>query len=419
MANRKKVVGNGEFSTRLKDYNFIENCEENGIDYDFRKIYAFYRKLGIPDDYDFIPWDVITTVKYFVMMSSRSIGKTTNVLLLGMVFNALYGTLIEYIRVTEDEIKASVVEKLFSTINGYKNGEYVKILTGGKYNSTFYHWRQVYYCSRDQECKIIEIAPEPFLHFSSIEGASDLKSGYNAPKGDILILDEFLGPREYSDLMYHFFDHVKTIIRDRMSPIIFMLSNCLDVRSLWFEELEISSYVRRLHAGESKVCTTEKGTKIYVSAIEPTEKKKKIKHIVNSLFFGFKNPKMASITGEGELFITESYPHFTFKQTGREEFFKNVVIEYGITRLRVSLVYSEELGKHLEVCFANGREYEDDIVLSLKPSYNQKYYYGFGPEKLQKLIGKMASNKKIYFSSNEVGSVWDKYLNDFLANKRK
>ena len=70
-----------------------------------------------------------------MLLSERSVGKTTGILLVGMVLNSLYGVRIHYIRNTKNMLRESIVSDLFSTIISCG---YVSKVTNGKYNSIRY-----------------------------------------------------------------------------------------------------------------------------------------------------------------------------------------------------------------------------------------------------------------------------------------
>ena len=62
---------------------YIENDKKNGIEYDYKKIAREYKKIVKDKDYQFpvrLPWGRVSTM---IMMSERSIGKTTNFLIWG------------------------------------------------------------------------------------------------------------------------------------------------------------------------------------------------------------------------------------------------------------------------------------------------------------------------------------------------
>jgi hypothetical protein len=66
---------------------YIDNDPNLGIDYDWELIAKEYKKLGVPPEYDIT--EIIPlgneAIKWYILTSERSVGKTTNVLLVGMV----------------------------------------------------------------------------------------------------------------------------------------------------------------------------------------------------------------------------------------------------------------------------------------------------------------------------------------------
>ena len=74
---------------------YINDNPEFGIQYDWKKIRKEFDKLQIPADVYDPTTAPLEKAKYFVETSERNIGKTTNWLLLGMVMNSMYGTIIQ------------------------------------------------------------------------------------------------------------------------------------------------------------------------------------------------------------------------------------------------------------------------------------------------------------------------------------
>lgn len=62
----------------MTEVKYINNDPQYGVRYDFRKLRKAYKKLGCPPDvYD--PCTApLEEAKYFVLLSERNIGKTTN-----------------------------------------------------------------------------------------------------------------------------------------------------------------------------------------------------------------------------------------------------------------------------------------------------------------------------------------------------
>ena len=118
---------------------YINNDKKLGIKYDYKLIRKEFKKLKIPKDvYD--PSKLpLETAKWYISMSPRGVGKTTNLLLLGMEFNKNYGTEIQYIRFHESMIQNKNIKDLFEVI--VQHG-YIEKLTGGKYNNVIYKARR-------------------------------------------------------------------------------------------------------------------------------------------------------------------------------------------------------------------------------------------------------------------------------------
>ena len=195
---------------------YIQDKQNLGIDYDWGLIRKEYNKLGVPGDYYDIPWKAIQEGnKYIMSLSERSTGKTTNLgLLVGLVMNKLYKTQVVYIRPTEDELSASHAQKLVDVIKTYNEGQYIKALTDGEYNSMYYHWRQFFYCFVNETGEIEKKSTTPIIQMLSVARASDYKSTLNLPLGDWIVYDEFIGKYYRPDEAIHFLDLLKTIIRD-------------------------------------------------------------------------------------------------------------------------------------------------------------------------------------------------------------
>ena len=150
----------------VKYYNNDENC---GLVYDWAAVAKEFAGLKAPAGY-YDPLAALATgARWNVAASVRSVGKTTSVLLLGMILNKMYGTCICYLRSRDSEIAQSLSEELFNTICSYDHGRYITYCTNGYYNSIYYKWRKLYYCRRDDEGNVIERMQQPFVYFLSLD----------------------------------------------------------------------------------------------------------------------------------------------------------------------------------------------------------------------------------------------------------
>ena len=387
---------------------YINNDPQLGINYDWTKIRKEFRKLGIPADvYNpcVCPWEI---AKYFVVNSERDVGKTTNFLLMGMIMFKMYGTQIQYIRQIENMIMPKSLKNLFATIVEYG---YIEKLTEGEWNSVYYHSRRYYYAKADENGNITEIASTHFMFCCSVDKAIDLKSGYNAPVGDFIIFDEFIGKYYYGNEFVSFEDLLKTIIRGRRSPVVVMLANTLNPHSQYYNELEIYDKITTMHAGDTLTTKTSKGTVIYIELIGVTEKKKTKRSIINKLFFGFKNPLLGSITGESD-WALDSYQHIPEVQEGEEEpevITRRLYIFHNEKYVRLDVVKHCTLGLCVYAHWAT-KTYGDSYILTIEPRHDSRYHFKVGSGKVEKLLKTVIKENRIYYATNDIGSFVENYF---------
>lgn len=382
---------------------YIENKIENGVEYDFKEINKEFRKLKIPGDVYNPIYCPFEKAKWFVELSERSTGKTTNFLLYGMTMNKMYGTTIQYIRQKEMMIAPKNSKDIFKTILQY---DYVEKITDGKYNSITYNSRRWYYCKTDENGDIVETANEHFMFMLSIDNAEQYKSSYNAPLGDFIIFDEFIGKFYQTNEFVNFNDLVKTIIRDRQSPIIIMLANTIDKNSIYFNELEIYDKIQLMHQGENEIITSDKGTKIYVEILESSQKKNKKRNKVNELFFGWKNPLINSITGDD--WSLSNYPHIP-KNLNQKLFHVKHYIEFNNKLVRIDLVKDDTLGIYCCLHYAT-KLYDDSIIYTINDIKDSRYRFKFGFTDFDKKIWQLYVRNKFYYATNDIGTFIETYV---------
>lgn len=399
---------------KTQEIKYYDNDEKHGIIIDWNAVFREFRKLKVPKDvYD--PTTVpIYSAKYIQLLSERSTGKTTNWLLIGMILYQMYGTITQYIRQTEDMIKPSIAGEIFRVILEYGDGKYIRTITDGKYNSIYIHWKKAYFCNKDENGKIIEQDPNNFLQLLSIDNNFDYKSTYNAPMGDLVLYDEFLSkfyrPNEYVDFM----DLLSTIIRKRKTPVVVMLANCINYNSMYFKEFEISKEVKQIKTGQSKLITTEKGTTIYFEIIGL--KLTAIKTEINRLFFGFNNPKLASITGGEQTWAFDPVPHIVNDDT--DVYITRILrLDCDDVMLQLDVVRTEDRGLIVNVHECT-RLYEDSIILTNGEIRQRNQLFGLGRGKLCKKVWELYKQNKFYYDSNETGSLVENYVKTYLQIRK-
>ena len=133
---------------------------------------------------------------------------------------------------------------------------------------------------------------------------------------------------------------------------------------------------------------------------------------VNTLYFGFDNPKLASITGGS--WAVDSYPHF-FRDDERELVAKDFYITYAGKILQLDLYISPKLGKHVFVHDAIKINEKARRIYTIGDIDDRRQAYKFGDTKIDKILWRLYNANKWYYYNNDIGFTVDTYVNK--ANK--
>ena len=396
----------------MEKIKYINNDPTCGIKYNWKKIIKVYKSLGIPPEYDYteiVPFDN-DNLKWYNLNSERSVGKTTNLLLLGMVMNKLYGTQIQLVR--HHIAKASYYRELFNTIVNYHAGQYILALTDGKYNAVKYYQKRFCYI-RVEDGKEVDKCETPFCVSLAAEDCYALCSTYEAPRGDLIILDECFNDRNTADEFVRFVHLHKTIVRERMSDKIFILGNTLDVNNIWYRQMMIQNEVRKLKRGQSKIVTTPQGMPIYIHFLENRAPEKR--RLFNTAHYGFDNPELNAIVGNGEWNV-KMYPQ-TCELRDRKMLVRGIYFNYHDDLYLEASIIECESGKYLEVHPANSESAKRgdlQYVLALPIAKNQLY---FGQDSISQVVKKFVARKRIVFADNETGDLFEKFMSEVIVLK--
>lgn len=389
----------------IENIKYYEDDKAKGMIIDWKLVYKEMNRMRIIPKDVYYPKFNFNKNKWNVVCSERSIGKTTNVLILGMTLNKLYGTIIHYIREDEDMLRYGVVKDLFDVI---LNRHYVEIITDGEWNSITYAKleKRWYYCNVDETGIITDKAATHFMIDMSIDNNQKYKSSYNCVVGDFIIFDEFISNRYMRNDFIDFCDLFKTIARDRLTPVIVMLANTIDKSSEYFDELEIRDYIDTMEIGQINEVTTERGTNIHVE-IYGNEYQHRKKIELNKLFFGFGNPKLGSITGND--WAVSNYQHIKFDNVDILE--RRVYVKCKSKFIQIDIA-DTELGIVGLCHMANAPRYEDSYIYSNDDIYDPREHFAFGSgNKLDDYVWRyLYKNNKFYYANNQVGALLDNYI---------
>lgn len=399
--------------TLKSNIKYIEGKEDLGIEYDWRLLIREYKRLHCPPGY-YDPTGVpFTQVKYVMDLSTRSTGKTTNWVLFGMCMNKHYGTIIQYVRSTLEEIMPKYTDKLMATILSYRDGYYIKQLTDGKYNWIKYKSRALYYCFKDEDGNIIETADTEFMHLLSVDEWDKIKSGYNAPTGDLILFDEFIGKHYPPDEFLYFMQVHKSIIRDRLSPICVLLANTINPYSPYFREFEVRKDLTAMKPGDCKKVTTPGGTSIYLELVDVQRKEER--RALNSLFYAFSNPGLGAVRGTETVWAEVRVPHIprTEEDAPVRYLYRNMRIEYEGEFVACELVLHPQIG----LCWyvhPSTTIREDTLILTDEDIRDTQHYYGLALHlPIAKRFWEAYKRNLIFYDSNETGSMIKSFVEKF------
>lgn len=322
----------------------------------------------------------------------------------------LYGTVTQLIRHTIQ--KASYYDNLFNTIVAYKGGQYIKKLTDGEYNSVKYFWKGFYYANVDAKGKVVK-AEAPFCVSLESSECYNLCSCYEAPLGDWIVLDECFNDSNRPEEFVHFVHLHKTIVRDRMSDKIIVLGNNLDINNIWYRQLTIHNEMRKMRKGMSRIVHTSEDMPIFVLFMEnqlPVKRK-----IFNNAHYGFDNPEINAITGNGN-WNMKQYPQ-TWMLKNREQLVRGIFFSYHDDLYLEAGFMSSDSGIFVEVhptLLNTARNGEIVYTLTFPMRDNEVY---FGQDKLSKKILHAIASKRIVFADNETGDLFQKFINEAVNKK--
>lgn len=375
--------------------------------WDWKLIKKEWNKLKMPKGvaYDpfHVPLDVnnVNHCSYYMFFSKRGVGKTTTMLLLGLILFKLYGVVIQYIRQKEDMLRPKFAQELMKTV---LECGYIERLTEGRWNYAYYYANKWVFCRLSESGKIEEKTAIHFMYELSIDQSFVYKSNYNAPHGDWIIFDEMLGKKYEPNEFIYFMDILSTIIRKRQGVRIILLSNAIDEYSEYFEEFEIEEQVKKLKRGDCDICTSSGGTKIYVEKIDQNDKNAAR---LNKEYFGFKSPMLYAITGQGDWNV-QICKHWDLEDEA-ELIDRTHYIKMGLNMVRLELMRSEKYGYHVRVQKAT-KIYPDSIIYTMDEITDQRFRHSKGHTMVDRFLWMLLDRDLWHYRTNSQKNFIDKYL---------
>lgn len=377
---------------------------------DYKKAMQILYGLGCYKDSYWNPRDVgLEKNDLTFLLSERSLGKTTAMLLLGMELNSLYGTVMHYIREATKHLNRAYTKTLFSTI--VKN-RYVEKITDDKFNDITYNSqeRKWYYRLVDEEGVILDVAQKPFMVGLACDNSDAIKSSYVCSEADYIIVDEFCSQsmrNYYQDLN----DIFSTLVRERDDFKIVFLSNAID-RTHWiFDEFPLREIVNTIEEGEYERFTTAQGMSFYIEFCyhEATRQRK---NFVNNHLFGYDNSKLTAIKGGG--WKMKNYRHLSTRaEYEKIDCTRCIQTTSGYIALDV-IFYDDDFYIY---CHKKTKLYDDSVIYSIDATYDKRKRFCFGSKKYDRKIWNLIKQNKVFYGTNRDGMLLDAYIKQ--ANRER
>lgn len=377
--------------------------------YDLKAIKKELYKV-VPERYRYFSVEEIFSHDISFYMSIRADGgKTTNGLLLGLVLYKLYKVRTIYLRNDEKQTTEANVKDMFD-----------KIIKFGYLDKLFEIWNDVeykrleksFYLCRREDGQIVEIDTEPFLSVRSNEKYKSYKSGTAIARAWFILWDEFLdSDQTHSTLSCKFFDNVTTFGREDPHVHVMALTNAVNKYDALFEDFTIADRVEFMDFGEKKSVVTDLGSRYFLAMIPVSvERLEKIKN-KEIRFFGISKNKFAHLTGI-QAWQGYNYQHLIIDRDGEDEIESNDLYGYIHHRekwLAIRVVtFTDDRKPIILITKSNPPRHDDYLVYTLNPELSRERLLDDAP----KFILKAYDENRIYMSSNNIGLLFDDFLQE-------
>ena len=379
------------------------------------------KKYGKKWDRTYLPVNLIDVAcEYYMMLSSRSDGKTFSVLEMMLYLKWNYGYSGAIIRRWDDDLKPKTASEIVKNLIGMNEityertkGKYsnvVEEITGGVWNSIKYISRKFYLAHIYDDGKEDVIDDSPLIYTFAISMEEHYKMT-SYPDVMITLFDEFITRNSYlEDEAISYFNIISTIIRHRDNVINFLCANTISLYCPYFKEMGITK-IKKMECGD--IDTYEYNDKngnalmhLRIEYIKSIDKKYK----KSNKYFAFDNPKLRMID-EGK-FELRMYPHLMDKYER-----KDVKYIYFI-------VFDDEV-LQCEIVFMENKTFTfihrkttpirlESSTLVFTPEFNADYHYRrkiTRPiDEIGKKIASYYSRDLVFYQDNEVGNIVENYL---------
>lgn len=340
---------------------------------------------------------------YNVVVGERSNGKTFAVLEYALKEYCENGGQLALVRRWADDLKGKTAYSVFDNlvaeglIDKYTNGEWQYV----------HYYSGRWFLARDNEDGDRETDSTPFaFRFAITAMEHDKSSAY--PGVTTVLFDEFIATGTYlPDEFVKFMNVLSTIIRHRNNVKIFMVGNTISKFSPYFGEMGLSN-IKKMKPGTIDIYTY--GDSDLRVAVEFSDFPAKRKD--SDIYFAFNNPKLGMITGAGDIWQLEIYPHAPCKWAPKHVLFSYFVV-FDNETLQADVIdtgASPFIFVHRKT--TPFKHPDSDLIYSTeydpRPNWRRNFLKPVFPVE-EKLV-KLHRADKVYYQDNEIGELYTQYL---------
>ena len=292
--------------------------------------------------------------------------------------------------------------------DGIVNSGVVKKATSGEWTDIEYYSGQWFFAKWDDDLKKNVKAPEPFCYgFALSEMEHDKSSSFD--QINLIVFDEAISRQGYlTDEFVVFCNVLSTIIRQRNDVTIYMLGNTVNKYCPYFKEMGLTD-IDKMDQGDLRLYTYgETDLKVAVQFTDSLSVKGK----PSDVYFAFNNPKLQMITGQGQVWELEIYPHCPRKYY-KDNVLYSYFIDFNNELLQCDIVNIEdETFTFIHRKTGKIKYPEEDLIFSLtdSPRLNHRKYIAQPFDKLGKKIYYFYQIYKVFYQDNDVGELVRNYL---------
>ena len=355
-----------------------------------------------------------TNSLYNLIIGQRSNGKTYACLKQSLDEYVKTGKLTVYIRRYAESLTPKNIKDLFNPFTTKFGNAYIEKITNGEFNHVFYRSNTFYLAYYDSEKDdYTKKADFGFCYTSAINTWENCKG---ADKGifKYIIFDEFMTRETYlQNEFIAFLNIVSSYIRDRDGTIIYMLGNTVSKYCPYFNEFGIKN-IDKMKKGEIQIIKyDESGLQLAVEYCDAVSATRKV-----SKYFAFNNPRLQMITG-GEWEIPH-YPH-CYITINNDNLLQRLYIKFDDNILAVDIA-SDGKGIFANVHLQTHKIKDESkqIIYCKDVDTNMLHCHTLRdkPTKVHELFVKLILQNKIFFTSNDVGEIFQNFVIAFTSNNK-